>query len=224
MGCGKSTLARKLSRRLGVRAIDTDAEVERIEGASVSDIFRYEGEERFRELEREVVARLSANDESCIVATGGGLPTWSDNMSMLSAVGTTVYLRRSARNIASRLSPYGRAKRPKLRGLGDEELVDYMARSIAEREPFYSRAALVIDCDTLTDEEVMDRILEHLDPAGSGTRVDSSNSGNSGNSGNSDARVDSEIRVVSGARVDSNDPVDADGSVDGGTRSSKERN
>ena len=185
MGCGKSTLARKLSRRLGVRAIDTDAEVERIEGASVSDIFRYEGEERFRELEREVVARLSANDESCIVATGGGLPTWSDNMSMLSAVGTTVYLRRSARNIASRLSPYGRAKRPKLRGLGDEELVDYMARNIAEREPFYSRAALVIDCDTLTDEEVMDRILEHLDPAGSGTRVDS------GNSGNSDARVDS---------------------------------
>ena len=44
MGCGKSTLARKLSRRTGVRAVATDAEVERMEGASVGDIFRYEGE------------------------------------------------------------------------------------------------------------------------------------------------------------------------------------
>lgn len=163
MGCGKSTLARKLSRRLGVRAIDTDAEVERIEGASVSDIFRYEGEERFREVEREVVARLSTNDEACIVATGGGLPTWSDNMEMLSAAGMTIYLRRSARNIASRLSPHGRAKRPKLRGLNDEELVEYMSRNIAEREPFYARAALVIDCDPLTDDQIMARIMACLD-------------------------------------------------------------
>lgn len=80
MGCGKSTLARKLSRRTGVRAVDTDAEVERMEGASVGDIFRYEGEERFRELERSVVERVAASGEACIVATGGGLPrgatTW----------------------------------------------------------------------------------------------------------------------------------------------------
>lgn len=163
MGCGKSTLARKLSRRLGIRAFDTDAEVERLEGASVSDIFRYEGEERFRELEREVVARLSEDGEPCIVATGGGLPTWSDNMAMLAAAGTTVYLRRSARNIASRLSPHGRAKRPKLRGLSDGELVDYMSRNIAEREPFYARAMLVIDCDSLTDDQIMDRIVAYLD-------------------------------------------------------------
>lgn len=116
MGCGKSTLARKLSRRTGVRAVDTDAEVERMEGASVGDIFRYEGEERFRELERSVVERVAASGEACIVATGGGLPTWSDNMEMLSKAGTTVYLRRSAERIAARLTPYGRAKRPNCRG------------------------------------------------------------------------------------------------------------
>ena len=50
MGCGKSTLGRKLARRLGVDFIDTDALVEEREGASVADVFRYEGEERFREL------------------------------------------------------------------------------------------------------------------------------------------------------------------------------
>ena len=108
MGCGKSTLARKLSRRTGVRAVDTDAEVERMEGASV-------------------------------------------------------YLRRSAERIAARLTPYGRAKRPKLQGLGDAELVEFMRRNIAEREPYYAQAALVLDCDTLSDEEAVERIIHYLE-------------------------------------------------------------
>jgi len=163
MGCGKSTLARKLSRRTGLRAVDTDAEVERLEGASVSDIFRYEGEERFRELERSVVAQLAASDEACVVATGGGLPTWSDNMAVLAAAGSTVYLRRSAENIAARLSPYGRAKRPKLQGLDGAELVEFMRRNIAEREPYYAQASLVLDCDALSDEAAVERIIRYLE-------------------------------------------------------------
>lgn len=162
MGCGKSTLARKLSRRTGLRAVDTDAEVERIEGASVGDIFRYEGEERFRELERAVVARLAASDEACIVATGGGLPTWSDNMDVLAAAGRTVYLRRSAESIVARLSPYGRAKRPRLQGLEGAELVEFMRRDIAGRESCYAQASLVLDCDALSDEEAVERIIRYL--------------------------------------------------------------
>lgn len=163
MGCGKSTLARKLSRRTGVRAVDTDTEVERMEGASVSDIFRYEGEARFRELERSVVERLAAEEEACIVATGGGLPTWSDNMERLSKAGVTVYLRRSADKIAARLTPYGLSKRPKLQGMSGAELVAFMQRNIAEREPYYAQAALVIDCDVLSDDEAVERIVHYLE-------------------------------------------------------------
>ena len=58
MGCGKSTLGRKLGRRLGVRFADTDACVEASEGASVVDLFRYEGEERFRAAERRALDAL----------------------------------------------------------------------------------------------------------------------------------------------------------------------
>ena len=163
MGCGKSTLARKLSRRTGVRAVDTDTEVERMEGASVSDIFRYEGEERFRELERSVVERLAAEEGAGIVATGGGLPTWSDNMERLSKAGVTVYLRRSADKIAARLTPYGLSKRPKLQGMSGAELVAFMQRNIAEREPYYAQAALVIDCDVLSDDEAVERIVHYLE-------------------------------------------------------------
>ena len=108
MGCGKSTLGRKLARRLGVGFVDTDALVEEQAGASVADVFRYEGEARFREAEREALERAIAAGGETVVSTGGGLPTWSDNMQRMNGVGHTVFLHRTAEQIARRLSPYGR--------------------------------------------------------------------------------------------------------------------
>lgn len=159
MGCGKSTLARKIARRLGVEPVDTDRVVEEQEGASVFDIFHYEGEERFRQIEREALERIIADPAAAVVSTGGGLPVWRDNMARMNEAGTTVYLRRSAEQIARRLSPYGRQKRPRLRGLSDEELVRFMTRDIAEREPFYAQACHTFDCDALSDDDVVEKIL-----------------------------------------------------------------
>ena len=107
MGCGKSTLGRRLARRLGAEFADTDALIERREGASVADVFRYEGEERFREVEREVLEQTLAGT-AAVVSTGGGLPVWRDSMARMNAAGFTIYLRREAEQIARRLSPYGR--------------------------------------------------------------------------------------------------------------------
>lgn len=159
MGCGKSTLGRRLARRLGIPFVDTDTLVERHEGASVADVFHYEGEQRFRELEREVLERAIAEYPSAVISTGGGLPVWRDNMSCMNAAGHTVYLRRTAENIAGRLSPYGRQKRPRLRGLDDEQLVRFMRQDMAGREPFYRQAELVLDCSGLSDGELVERIL-----------------------------------------------------------------
>lgn len=158
MGCGKSTLARKLARRLGVPFADTDTLVEEREGASVADVFRYEGEEYFRQAERAVLEELIAGG-CAIVSTGGGLPTWRDNMERMNAVGTTVYLRRTAGQITRRLTPYGRQKRPRLQGLSDAEIVAFMERDMAAREAFYTRAHVVIDCGDCPDHELVDRIL-----------------------------------------------------------------
>lgn len=158
MGCGKSSLGRRLAHRLGAVFADTDAMVERREGASVSDIFRFEGEERFRQLEREALEETIASEGFSVVSTGGGLPVWGDNMECMNRAGLTVYLRRTPEQIASRLSPYGRQKRPKLRGLSDEELVAFMHRNMAEREPFYARAQLVLECAGLSDDELIERI------------------------------------------------------------------
>ncbi|MDE5621717.1 MAG: shikimate kinase, partial [Alistipes sp.] len=92
----------------------------------------------------------------------GGLPLWRDNMERMNAAGLTVYLRRSAESISRRLSPYGRQKRPRLQGLSDEELVGFMKRDMEAREPFYSRAQVTIDCDAMTDDEAVERVIEQL--------------------------------------------------------------
>ena len=151
MGCGKSTLGRKLARRLGVDFIDTDALVEEREGASVADVFRYEGEERFREAERRVLDEVIAGASFAVVSTGGGLPTWRDNM---------------PEQIARRLSPYGRRKRPRLQGLDDEQLVAFMRGDMAAREPFYAQASLVVDCDPMSDDELVEHIVQTFSDRG----------------------------------------------------------
>lgn len=161
MGCGKSTLGRKVARRLGVEFADTDALLEQREGASVADVYQLAGEEYFRKAERAVLDELIDSGRRFVVSTGGGLPTWSDNMARMNAAGTTVYLRRPAEQIACRLSPYGRQKRPRLRGLSDAELVDFMRRDMADREPFYTQALLVADCVGRRDAELVEWIIQN---------------------------------------------------------------
>ena len=94
-----------------------------------------------------------------VISTGGGVPTWQDNMERMNSIGESFYLRRSAQQIASRLSPHGRQKRPKLRGLSDEELVEFMTRNMAEREPFYQKATHIVECADKSDDSLIEYIL-----------------------------------------------------------------
>ena len=159
MGCGKSSLGRKVAKAGNMRFVDMDSIIEEREGAAISDIFRYEGEEYFRQRERALIEEFAAEDADLVISTGGGVPTWKDNMTRINEIGYSVYLRRTAQQIASRLSPHGRQKRPKLRGLNDEELVAFMTQNMAEREPYYAQASHCIDCAACSDEELIAKIL-----------------------------------------------------------------
>lgn len=74
MGCGKTTIGRRLARRLGYDFADTDDRIEKQEGADVCDIFHYAGEEYFRKAERGMLEQLIASGDDLVVSTGGGLP------------------------------------------------------------------------------------------------------------------------------------------------------
>lgn len=159
MGTGKSTIGRKVALCTELPFLDTDKMVEDTEGASVADIITYAGEEYFREAERRALEQ-TAEYESAIVSTGGGLPIWGDNQAWIAEYGVSVYLKRTPEQILSRLSPHGRQKRPKLRGLSDEEALRFMHEHLAEREPIYLKADIVIDCSEMNDDAILEQLVE----------------------------------------------------------------
>lgn len=158
-GSGKSTIARRLTHDTGIRSVDTDKLVEQRVGASIADIFLYEGEEYFREAERSAIESIAAEGD-VIVATGGGLPTWRDNMEWMNDEGVTIYLRRTAEQILKRLSDYGRQKRPMFRGKSDEELLEFMTQQMADRERYYAKAQYIIDCSVMSDDDIVNYITQ----------------------------------------------------------------
>ena len=159
MASGKSTIGRKIAKRTELPFFDTDKMVEEAEGAAVADIITYAGEEYFREAERRALEQ-TAEVENAIIATGGGLPVWGDNQAWIAEQGMSVYLKRTPEQILSRLSPHGRQKRPKFRGKSDEELLQFMHEHLAEREPIYEKADMVIDCEEVSDEEIVEKLSQ----------------------------------------------------------------
>lgn len=155
-------MGKRLARRMGLRFVDTDNVVEQQVGAPIADIFHYEGEEYFRIAERRAVESLANEAMDLVIATGGGLPTWRDNMEWMLRSGVTIYLRRSPEQILSRLSAYGREKRPMFRGKSDEELLEFMRQQMSVREEYYAQAHISVDCTTMSDDDVVEYIVNKL--------------------------------------------------------------
>ncbi len=158
MGCGKSTLGKTLAARLGASFADMDRAIEQQAGMSVAGIFERQGEASFRRMERQFLEAQGAGEGLRIVATGGGAPCQGDNMAVMNALGRTAYLKLSPARLVRRLSKAGREKRPLIRGMEDAELLEFIERNLAMREPFYEQAQLVIDCNGMSDDYIVNHI------------------------------------------------------------------
>src|SRR5471030_1737166 len=101
MGAGKTTIGRILARKLGLRFIDSDHEIEARTGASIPWIFEIEGEQSFRRREADVIRELTAQ-QGIVLATGGGAILNADSRAFLQSRGTVVYLRASVNSILAR--------------------------------------------------------------------------------------------------------------------------
>ena len=152
MGTGKSTVGRILAERLGRRFVDTDEVIEARHGP-IPALFADHGEDRFRELEREVAAELGQR-RGLVVSTGGRTMLDPANQDTLGARATVVCLVASVDALVGRLRDEAE-HRPLLRG-GDPAA--RIAALLAEREDGYARFPQVTT-DGRTPDEVADAVI-----------------------------------------------------------------
>jgi shikimate kinase len=136
-GCGKTTIGRKLADRLWRKFIDIDDLIVARAGKSIREIFANDGEERFREIETEVLAE-ALKLEDHIIGLGGGTVMREKNRALLSEAGAKVfYLRCEPTELLKRIQadPNTAANRPNLTNLGGG--IEEIRQVLSKREPVY---------------------------------------------------------------------------------------
>ncbi|MGR4000831.1 MAG: shikimate kinase [Alphaproteobacteria bacterium] len=151
MGCGKSSLGRLLSNRLGIAFFDNDEEISRLRGKSIPQIFAEDGEATFREAEREMVLHLTSQSCDSVIALGGGAFVDATVREECLRSGMVFWLDAPPCYLASRV---GAAKsRPLLSESKDK--IATLTQLLEERSVFYSEADHRIDVSACSDEEVV---------------------------------------------------------------------
>lgn len=161
MGCGKSTLGKKLASRLNISFIDSDEEIEEHYSKSIGEIFSEHGESNFREIEAEYIDALDLRDDF-VLATGGGMPCFGNNMDKLNKIGTTFYMERSPKELNNRLIN-AKNKRPLIDGMSEEELLSFVEDRLLLREEYYKKADVILNYEEQTPEAIQ-HYLNHLSP------------------------------------------------------------
>ncbi len=152
MASGKSAMGRAVSAALGMRHIDLDSYIERVEGRSIPDIFKESGERGFREIESRCLREVLEGGEDLVLSLGGGTPIWGDNMDYITGKSSVIYLCASVMTLVDRLSR-SRNPRPLVVGKSREELIDYVRENIEKREPYYKKAHYTVSVETLSIED-----------------------------------------------------------------------
>jgi len=134
-GSGKSTMAKYLSSETSFKYLDLDEEIELKSKKSVSKIFEIDGEESFRVLEKETLDEIIQKEEKFILATGGGTPSYDDNMEKMNENGITIFLNTSPEILIERISR--KNKRPLFNSTNVREKV---SKIFDERIKFYKRS------------------------------------------------------------------------------------
>ena len=157
VGAGKSTIGRQLASELKLDFYDSDREIESKCGVTIDWIFDIEGEEGFRQREKQAIEAL-VGEQSIVLATGGGAIILPENRTLLSSRGKVVYLQAS---VEQQLERTAKDKKRPLLQVKDKKT--QLEKMMVEREPLYREIAdLTIETSDTTVRNVVQRIVKLL--------------------------------------------------------------
>lgn len=157
-GAGKTTVGRRLARRLRVPFVELDQRVEQAANLSLAEIFSLHGEEYYRRLEREALMDILDRATRTVVATGGGIVTNHDTFAMLRNRAATVWLKAGPEDHWNRVVKQG-DRRP----MADHPQAMHDLRVLlSSREPLYSTAAITVDTSGRSVSDVVDSVVHAL--------------------------------------------------------------
>jgi shikimate kinase len=157
-GSGKSSIGRRLAPRLDLPFIDVDTKIEEAAGGmSIEDIFAKHGEAEFRSLEARVIARL-LDDGPAVIATGGGALMNAGTRALIHERAIAIWLKAEIPTLLRRVRR--KSDRPLLKGKDPEAT---LKRLLAEREPVYAEADIVVTSREGPHEVVVDAIVAELE-------------------------------------------------------------
>src|SRR5690606_28717730 len=136
---------------------DLDEQIVNAEGKSINEIFSEEGEEYFRQREKEVLHILTESHSSFVMATGGGTPCYYNNVDYMKNAGTVIWLNTSLPVLLDRLMGE-KADRPLLKDLSSDQLKSFISKKFADRRIYYEQAQIHISDDDITDENLIEKI------------------------------------------------------------------
>lgn len=156
MGSWKTTAGKLLAEKLGLSFTDIDDKIKEEEGKSIREIFEQEGKQYFRELETEMLKKVSKSRNS-IIATGGGIILNETNREIMTRTGFVIMLEANPESIAQRINNV--KKRPVLQS--DQPLLPQLESIWSERKPFYEKAAdITIETNDLTPAMVVEKLAK----------------------------------------------------------------
>lgn len=156
MGVGKSSLGRRLAKRLALPFVDSDVEIERAAGQGITALFETYGETELRALERRVLQRLVAMPPQ-VIATGGDAFVDDETRALLRQSGMTIWLQAGLETLVSRIRRL--EHRPLLQGA---DLRTTLPRLLSERSSQYAEANLSFDTDAMPVAELIEKIVAAL--------------------------------------------------------------
>lgn len=161
MGSGKTLVSKELSILNNFKIFDLDTEISKQNNSSIAEIFKKKGEIFFRKTEKEVLEKILSSEKNIILSLGGGTPCYYNNINRINEKTISVFLKTNVKTLAQRLSSE-KDKRPLIQNISNEDLPEFIAKHLFERNPFYNQAKITINTDNLSAREIAEEILTQI--------------------------------------------------------------